>query len=208
MDKWIYNAVANNIRKGKIAESEAEIYEYGYTLMVEKMIIFTISVVIALLLDAIWEVLALCTTFIPLRVYSGGYHARSRWGCIVLSGTFVALGIVGIRVLSQFISVPAYLVVEAACIFITMRFAPVAVRQKPMAVSEKNYYRKKVMFIVCAELLAGLIFIYFGFPMVMTSVLLSNVCNVFSVSGEIFLKYKLIRKCLVHGVVQNGRMDT
>ena len=36
MDKWIYNVVMNNISKGKIAKNEAEIYEYGYTLMIEK----------------------------------------------------------------------------------------------------------------------------------------------------------------------------
>ncbi len=40
MDKWIHNVVAENIRKGKIAENEIEIYEYGYTMILEKMIIF------------------------------------------------------------------------------------------------------------------------------------------------------------------------
>ncbi len=53
MDRWIQNIVANNIRKGKIAESDAEIYKYGYTLMFEKILMVVIGVVIALLLDAV-----------------------------------------------------------------------------------------------------------------------------------------------------------
>lgn len=36
MDKWIHNVVVNNISKGKIAENEAEVYEYGYTLMMKR----------------------------------------------------------------------------------------------------------------------------------------------------------------------------
>lgn len=48
MDKWVHNVVADNIKRGKIDENEAEIYEYGYTLMLEKIIIFVICVVIAL----------------------------------------------------------------------------------------------------------------------------------------------------------------
>ena len=97
MDKWIHNVVAENIRKGKIAENEIEIYEYGYTMILEKMIIFFISIVIAFALNAIWEVIALCVTFIPLRIYSGGYHAKSRYWCMVLSGLMLIIGIIVVR---------------------------------------------------------------------------------------------------------------
>lgn len=56
MDKWIHSVVVDGIKKGKITENEAEIYEFGYTLMIEKLYIFLISVVIAIVLDAVWEV--------------------------------------------------------------------------------------------------------------------------------------------------------
>lgn len=186
MDKWIHNVVANNIRKGKITENEAELYEYGYTLMVEKMLIFVICVVIALLLDAVWEVLALCITFIPLRVYSGGYHAKSRWGCMVLSGMFVILGIIGIRVLSRSISVSAYLFIEIVCIIVTMRFVPVDIKQKPITAGEKNYYRKKVMCVVCSELLVGLICIHFEIYTTVLGIIVSSVFNMLSALGQVF----------------------
>lgn len=186
MDKWIHNVVVNNIGKGKIAESEAEIYEYGYTLMIEKIIIFIISAVIALILDAIWEVLALCITFIPLRAYSGGYHAKSRWGCMVLSGMFLMLGSVGVSVLSQLINVLAYLFVEVVCIFFTIRFAPVGTKQRQITVSEKSHYKIRLIVVVYLELLIGLVCIYLDISTMVMSMILSNICNMLSILGQVY----------------------
>lgn len=186
MDRWIHNVVTNNIRKGKIVESDAEIYEYGYTLMVEKIMIFAVSVIIALLLNAVWEVLALCITFIPLRVYSGGYHAKSRWGCMVMSGLFVTFWSIGIKLLSQQIDMLTFLIIEVVCICIVRRFAPVGTAQKQILASEEDYYKKKVITIVSFELLIGLLCFHFGFVSMITSILLSNVCNVVSILGQIY----------------------
>lgn len=186
MDKWIHNVVANNIRKGKIHENETAIYEYGYILLVEKILIFIICVVIALILDAVWEVLALCITFIPLRVYSGGYHARSRWGCMVMSGIFVVVGITGIKVFDQQIDILTYLLIEIACISIIGKFAPVATIQKPITDSEVCHYKKRVIVIVGVELLLGLLCFYFGVLTMIISIILSNLCNVISVLGQVY----------------------
>lgn len=186
MDKWIHNVVTNNIRKGKIAESDSEIYEYGYTLMIEKIIIFAISVVIALFLDAIWEVFALCITFIPLRVYSGGYHAKSRWRCIVMSGLFVTFGSIGIKLLSQQMDILTFLVIEIVCICAISRFAPVGTFLKQIAVSEEHYYKKKVIMISGFELLIGLLCFHFGVSTMIISIVLSNICNLVSVLGQIY----------------------
>lgn len=186
MDKWIHKVVADNIRRGKIADNEAEIYEYGYTLMVEKTIMFAISVVIALITDAVWEVFTLCITFIPLRVYSGGYHAKSRWGCMVLSGLYMVLGSIGIKVLSQLIGIPIYLLIEFVCFFVTIRYAPVATKQKLITASEDNYYRERVIMIAGAELMIGLVCIHFEMLVLATGIILSNFCNTLSVLGQVF----------------------
>ena len=186
MDRWIHNVVTNNIRKRKIAESDAEIYEYGYTLMVEKIIIFAISAVIALFLDAVWEVLALCITFIPLRVCSGGYHAKSRWGCMVMSGLFVTFGSIGIKLLSQQTDILTFLIIEVVCICVVSRFAPVGTIQKQIAVSEERYYKKKVIMIAGFELMMGLLCFHFGVFTMITSIILSNICNVISILGQVY----------------------
>lgn len=186
MDKWIHNVVTNNIRKGKIAESDADIYEYGYSLMVDKIMIFVISVVIALLLDAVWEVLALCITFIPLRVYSGGYHAKGRWGCMVMSGLFVTFGSVGIKLLPQQVDILTFLIIEVVCICAISRFAPVGTLQKQITVSEEHHYKKKMIMIVGFELLIGLLCFYFGVSIMIISIVLSNICNLISVLGQIY----------------------
>lgn len=53
------------------------------------------------------------------------------------------------------------LFIEIVCIIVTKSFVPVDIKQKPITAGEKNYYRKKVMCVVCSELLVGLICIHF-----------------------------------------------
>lgn len=184
MDKWIHNAVANNIRKGKISENEAEIYEYGYTLMVEKIIIFVISAVIALILDAVWEVIALCITFIPLRVYSGGYHAKSRWGCMVLSGLVLVLGVYLERLVSIFFETQMFIVIEIICGLFLINLAPVDVDQRNLSSSEQRFCKKVVLAVFTIEALLGGIIFYYGEIDYAVIIVLANCLNVCSLVGE------------------------
>lgn len=55
MDKLIHKLVEVNISKGKISNEEAEIFTYGYRLLVEKILIFLISIFVAALCDAFFE---------------------------------------------------------------------------------------------------------------------------------------------------------
>ncbi len=193
MDKWIHNVVVNNIRKGNIAEKEAEIYEYGYTLMFEKMIIFVVCVFIALILDAVWEVLALCITFIPLRVYSGGYHAKSRWGCMVISGLFLIIGVLGARFIGNFINLESFIVVEIVCILVLSRYAPADIEEKRITESEKSYFRRRVMIVVGSELLLGILFFFFQKYPYAVIIMVSNFLGTCSVIGGLRQKGSLIK---------------
>ena len=55
MDKLIHKLVEVNISKGKISNEEGEIFTYGYRLLVEKILIFLISIFVAALCDAFFE---------------------------------------------------------------------------------------------------------------------------------------------------------
>lgn len=190
MDKWIHNVVAENIRKGKIAENEIEIYEYGYTMILEKMIIFFISIVIAFALNAIWEVIALCVTFIPLRIYSGGYHAKSRYWCMVLSGLMLIIGIIVVRSFQELLCMGNYLVIELICGIILVLCALVEVAHRKISHSEKNYFKKVVIFIAGVEMIIGILLLVYEKNIWASIIIISNVFNICSVGSEILLRYK------------------
>ena len=189
MDKWIYNVVMNNISKGKIAKNEAEIYEYGYTLMIEKMIIFVICAIIALLLKAVWEVFALCITFIALRIYSGGYHAKSRLGCMILSSLILVLGVYLGRLFSLFFNIQTFIIIEAICGLFLIGLAPVDVAQHKLSSSEQRFCKRVVLVVFTIEALLGGTIFYYGEIEYAVIIVFSNCINVCSLVSEQLYKH-------------------
>ena len=67
MDKWIHSIVDKKIEQGEFSKSKRDLYIYGYTLLLEKTIIILITITIAVIFKAYWEIIILCIAFIPLR---------------------------------------------------------------------------------------------------------------------------------------------
>ena len=68
MDKLIHKLVEVNISKGKISNEEAEIFTYGYRLLVEKILIFLISIFVAALCDAFFVYFVCSVTNLLWRI--------------------------------------------------------------------------------------------------------------------------------------------
>ena len=65
MDKWIHSIVDKKIEQGEFSKSKRDLYIYGYTLLLEKTIIILITITIAVIFKAYWEIIILCIAFIP-----------------------------------------------------------------------------------------------------------------------------------------------
>ncbi len=94
---------------------------------------------IAIVFNALLEVLLLCITFVPLREYTGGYHANSRIGCNLLSAIYIIVALLGIKYLPMVIHISQYILGEFVCAAIIFRYAPVAT-------DKRKYPRVKVGF--------------------------------------------------------------
>ena len=79
---------------GTIQESDRNVYEYGYQLMIEAFINVVISLLLGAVLGCFKEVVFFLIVFMPLRSFCGGYHAAKTWQCTVLSNLVVLLVIV------------------------------------------------------------------------------------------------------------------
>ena len=85
IERWINDIVNYQIHNKRISVSDREIYQYGYYILFEKIIAVILTICIAALMDAWWEIMGFCISFIPLRVYSGGGHAKRYVNCMLLS---------------------------------------------------------------------------------------------------------------------------
>ena len=73
------------IQKGTVKEDEREIYEYGFTIVMETVLCIIVCFAISLALHTFFEGLLFFVIFVPLRSYSGGLHLDNYWSCFSLS---------------------------------------------------------------------------------------------------------------------------
>ena len=83
------------------------VLKYGYTVMIEMMLIILISIGIGALMNCLVELIIFSLSFILLRTFGGGYHARTAKGCIIMSAMMTLLFCVGIKTIDR-IYVPMF----------------------------------------------------------------------------------------------------
>lgn len=186
MDKWVRKLVQYNIDKGKISKEDADIYKFGYTLLFEKAIIFLITLLIAFIFDAFLEVLIFCIAFIPLRVYSGGYHAKSTIKCMILSGFVLICNILAVQQMSDWEWGKYFIILELVLFPLLITLSPVEHENRKIEESERRYFRHMVLGIYIIELAIEIIFLVLGWNQIVLGFVLAHVVNagVVVISGK------------------------
>lgn len=188
MDQWIQSIVERQIQNKKISVSEMEIYQYGYRLLIEKTCVFILTLGIGFMFDAWWEVFLFCIAFIPLRVYSGGYHTKKSISCMLLSVTVLICNVFLVRGFAS-LDMDKYLVTLELPLFILLYyFSPVETVNRKIEVNEKKFFHKMVFCIYVIEILAEILFIIFGYDKFMLSFLVAHGFNVITVLSEVILQ--------------------
>lgn len=128
---------------GNIQETDREIYLFGFY----QGLIFLLNLVTALLtgiiLNMFLESVLFLILFIPLRVFAGGYHAKTQLRCYVMSTVTTAIILCLISFLQKNMGVGAFtLYIISACII--WKLAPVQDKNKPLDLNEQIKYRKNV----------------------------------------------------------------
>lgn len=126
----------------QIKEDEKEVYRYGYTLLKLQCMNLLIAILIGAAFQCISFLALFLTAFIPLRTYSGGYHAETAIRCTLLSAgmELVVAAVYRYGLLRQMGDI-LYLLVSA-CMVIIWRLAPLAATNKPLNANETAVYRR------------------------------------------------------------------
>lgn len=147
------------IEKGMVKEEDREVYEYGFTILMEMVSFVVFSVAVSLYLHMILEGILFFVIFIPLRSYAGGLHLKRFYACFVLS--CLTLGV--ILLITQNVNIPITVIVIAFLILEICVYAlyPVESTNREVDSVENRYFKKKletflaihlVLVMVCAEL--------------------------------------------------------
>lgn len=150
--------VNTQIRLGTIQESDRNVYEYGYQLMIEAFINVVISLLLGAVLGCFKEVVFFLIVFMPLRSFCGGYHAAKTWQCTVLSNLVVLLVIVVSKVsLLAGIITSVYILGDIVIGGMIVLFAPVDNENRRLGEKERRRYKMTASVIVSVEALLCII---------------------------------------------------
>lgn len=186
MEECIAKFVKNQIRKNRIEQSEAEVYQYGYRLLIEKVCALIITIVIAVLFDAWKEILVFCIAFIPIRTFAGGYHAKYSLSCMLLSaGVLIINVLIGKWFMSTGYGSYAILL-EVILYPVIAWMSPVENSNRTISDSERKYFKRMVMVLYAVQIFAG----FFLMVLARTDLIVSAVLAHVSVMGSLVVGRK------------------
>ncbi len=73
------------LQKIKEDKQEQDVYTYGFELIISTIIFFVSIIVISAILSSPISGLVFLITFVPLRLFTGGYHADTYSRCFILT---------------------------------------------------------------------------------------------------------------------------
>lgn len=120
-------------------------YRYGLELFFSTIINFIMTIIISFLIHLPGAFIAYSLSFIPLRMFAGGFHANGHWKCILFSSILFMI----ISKVFYFLSCHsfAYLVVLVSILALgcLWKLAPISAENKPLTDREFAKSRKIVL---------------------------------------------------------------
>ena len=131
------------VYKNIIESEDEEIYAYGTELLYSGVLNILLAIIISLITDTVYPTFLFMLSFIILRQYIGGYHAKTHTGCMSILGTVLIVFSQLVRFIPSESEMVVSILLSAISVILTMVFAPVEHPNKPLSESEKNNLRKR-----------------------------------------------------------------
>ena len=176
LEQITHKIVNHQIEKGILQESDRNIYQYGYQMLIEFGINILASIVIAILFQAFEIVIVFTIAYLVRRGYAGGYHAKTSIGCFGMSAGILIMSIVVVQKLAEMaMAWWILLVIEVIMMPIIFLGTPIPVKNKPITNNEYLHFKKKVKQIYCIEVVVILIFFWCDKPIYAFSIMATQV---------------------------------
>ncbi len=173
-----------------ISAEDKELYRYGvqqgFFLLLN---LFTMTM-IGLFCGMIKECAIYMLTYMPLRAYVGGYHARTHIRCYVYSIVILIIILLALKLAP--LGIQLYGIISLLGVVSILLLAPVEDENKPLDTKEQLVYRKRAIGMVFIISLAFVLAVAFKIETIYSSIAMS----LFS-SGILAILGKVKNDCLV-----------
>lgn len=182
--KWMMN---NQI----IEEDKVVICRWGISHILDTMFNIATFLIIGILFNMPVETIVFTIGYIPLRIYAGGYHAKTPFRCWCLSNIILAVSLEIVQNAEKCYIAFGILSLIAVVVLITLM--PVEDLHKPLDQNDRKKYKKRGVAILAVEICLSVFFVllqYSQISLVLNSIWL--LLGVMLILGKI--KNKLIKK--------------
>lgn len=156
---------------GIIDSENRELYSFGLHAVFSALLNLITAIFIGFLFGMIMQSVIFMAAYIPIRIFSGGYHARTQGRCYLLS----AILITGILLLVRYIpwTLQILLFLSFFSGMIVFLFSPIPDFNKPLNEMETVVYRKYARIILGMELILEIIVLILGLDWIATCIVLA-----------------------------------
>ncbi len=158
LQKLSKQIVSWQIDRRILTPEKRALYEYAYEAMFHQILNIAIACIIAVWQHAFAAAAVFLVSYIPMRSYGGGYHAKTNMRCTVMSSILIFLVCWGERRIPDGMTMPMLLTAFGISGLLLLLCAPIEDRNKPLDDQERAHYRQWGGRIWLIEAFAGLVF--------------------------------------------------
>lgn len=133
-------------KKEIICKGQEAIYKYGLEVLFSSFFMVTVLLILASIIGNFFETIAFFFAFIPLRIYAGGYHSKTRIHCYISSMIIYGCFSITLQVSSFIQHYKLSLIISIFVAIMVLPFAPVI--HDNHRVSRYEYFRYRLLSIV------------------------------------------------------------
>ena len=162
--EWLY-------QKELIDRSHTDVYRYGIQQLLTLILNIVSFFIIGIIFHVILPTMLFLLFYAILRIYAGGYHAKTPIRCYLFSNVIVILfAIIFQHLPMTHIGCSIFTLI---CAVFILCFSPVGCKNKPLSEKEKKHYRTRSIIVLLAEIAAQQVSVWIGLEMIMFSATLA-----------------------------------
>ena len=129
------------VKRSIISDSDRNLYEFAYLSLIERLISWGTIIVLGTLFDCFLGSIIFTFSFVPLRIYAGGFHAKVYWKCFLISSITFLIVIIFFKNIYSHISTEIILFFLFISIIIIIKKAPISDPNRPLNKKEFQNYK-------------------------------------------------------------------
>ena len=135
------------IKKEVISQEEKELYEYAIYSFILTILPVIMVMIIGTFMNRLIESIFIIIPFMFIRKYSGGYHAKHSWVCMISSCGILFICVYVVAHIQYYIWINFILV---AAVMGLITFSPIDSENRRLDMLEKRIYKTRTVYTVLA----------------------------------------------------------